>query len=355
MDIIGDYGSLYPEMLKLIQEGRKCALATVVDTSGSTPQKPGSKVIVGEEGLISGTVGGGPVEYKVIELARQALATGMSGYFGFNLDQDDILKEESVCGGKMTVMIDAFPGDHAEVFQKMINASRNRETGILVSNTQSMPNQGLVIRRLWLSGNEPTSAAPEVIRGVEQLLLLKRPGETRMIHLTDENQKVFLEFIALLPKLFIAGAGHVGRAVAHLGKWLGFEVTVWDDRPDYSDAKLLQEADYILNGSPEELPGKLNVDSETFIVIVSRGHRYDARVLHTFINSDAAYIGMIGSRKKTGLIRDDFLKNSWTIPKQWEKVHTPIGLPIGSVTVREIAISIAAEIIKVRNGYRGNN
>jgi xanthine dehydrogenase accessory factor len=159
----------------------------------------------------------------------------------------------------------------------------------------------------------------------------------------------FLESVVPLPQLIIAGAGHVGKAVSHLAKLLDFEVTVWDDRPEYANKTNLPDADKILSGKLDESIAKLKVAKDTYIVIVTRGHKNDAEVLRKFIGSDACYIGMIGSRRKIAQVCDTFLNNGWATIEQWEKIHTPIGLEIGSKTVQEIAVSIAAQLIQVRN------
>jgi len=165
----------------------------------------------------------------------------------------------------------------------------------------------------------------------------------------NELKLAFLESIVPPKRLIIAGAGHVGKALSHLGKLLDFEVTVWDDRPEYANKTNLPDADKVLSGSLDESLGNICADKDTFIVIVTRGHKKDADVLRKFIGSDAGYIGMIGSRKKIVLVRESFLKNEWATAKQWNKIHTPIGLEIGSKTVQEIALSIAAQLVQVRN------
>jgi len=152
-----------------------------------------------------------------------------------------------------------------------------------------------------------------------------------------------------LPRLIIAGAGHVGTALSHLGKLLDFEVTVWDDRVEFANKKHLPDAHRILSGSLDESLGKLKVDHDTFIVIVTHGHKNDADALRKFIASEAGYIGMIGSRRKVEFVRESFMKNGWATKEQWEKIYSPVGFKIQSKTVQEIAMSIAAQLIQVRN------
>ena len=165
----------------------------------------------------------------------------------------------------------------------------------------------------------------------------------------DDEKLAFLESVVPSPQLIIAGAGHVGKALSHLGKLLDFEVTVWDDRPEFANKINLPEAGKIICGTIDETLGNMHVDKDSFIVIVTRGHKNDADVLRRFVGSKAGYIGMIGSRRKIVQVRELFLKSGWATIEQWENIYTPVGLEIGSKTVQEIAVSIAAQLIQVRN------
>jgi xanthine dehydrogenase accessory factor len=160
---------------------------------------------------------------------------------------------------------------------------------------------------------------------------------------------LFLEPIFPLPRLVIAGAGHIGKAVAHLGHRLEFEVTVIDDRPEFANAENLPDADSIIVGDIRSSMAALDPGSETYIVIATRGHRHDGEALRACISAPCAYLGMIGSRTKIALMRDRFVAEGWASAEQWSRVHAPIGLAIGSQTVEEIAISIAAQLVQVRS------
>jgi xanthine dehydrogenase accessory factor len=167
------------------------------------------------------------------------------------------------------------------------------------------------------------------------------PGE-------QQGAKVFLEPVFPPQKLIIAGAGHVGKAVSHQGRLLGFEVTVIDDRPEFANKENLPDADKIIVHDIGLAMNELPKDKDTYVVIVTRGHSHDAEALRACIGSKAGYVGMMGSRAKVAKIHEDFIKNGWATQEQWEKVCTPIGIEIESVTVEEIAVSIAAQLIICR-------
>jgi xanthine dehydrogenase accessory factor len=134
-----------------------------------------------------------------------------------------------------------------------------------------------------------------------------------------------------------------------LGRLLDFSVTVIDDRPEFANAGAVPEADEIVVGEIGEEIRRTEAAPDDYYVIVTRGHQKDAEALRAVIGRPAAYIGMIGSRSKINIMRSEFLENGWATDAEWARVHAPIGLDIGSKTVEEIAVSIAAELIFVRS------
>ncbi|HEY7091322.1 MAG TPA: XdhC family protein, partial [Tepidisphaeraceae bacterium] len=151
------------------------------------------------------------------------------------------------------------------------------------------------------------------------------------------------------PKLVIAGAGHVGQALGELAAKLDFNVTAIDDRADYASQQRFPHAKQLIVGDIEQELRKFAIDAGTYIVVVTRGHRHDGQALHAVIDSPAKYIGLIGSKAKIKLIYDD-LASKGVAPEKLARIHAPIGYNIGAVSVPEIAVSIAAELVAVRRG-----
>jgi len=273
------------------------------------------------------------------------------------LENDITNLEAAICGGGMNIIVDASPEKHVDVFEALLNSKMNRTRGVLATLCGSDSKEGTEIERFWITAetvkNYSGQLPDEIIVTVSEMLLNSNPDEFREIMQSGSEKEdvklAFLGSVVPLPQLIIAGAGHVGSALSHLAKLLDFEVTVWDDRPEFANKTNLPDADKILSGKLDESIAKLKVVKDTYIVIVTRGHKNDADVLRKFIGSDACYIGMIGSRRKIAQVSDTFLNNGWATIEQWEKIHTPIGLEIGSKTVQEIAVSIAAQLIQVRN------
>lgn len=348
---------IYAELIESLNKKEPCILATVTGTTGSAPQVPGSSAVFGEKGLFSGTVGGGVVEFNIQKQAAQAIQSKKSGYFRFNLNDDISAENAAICGGGMRILMDASPEKHLPVFTELTQSYFNRVPGVLVTLAKSNNYEDLNIERYWVTRQNLHEISQklhqEVLTILEEMLRETKSGDFRGITAFTspelEDNYAFLESVVPLPRLIIAGAGHVGKALAHMGKLLGFEVTVWDDRPEFANKENLPETENILCGEMEKTLGEIVPDCDTFIVIVTRGHKSDSEVLKHFIGSDAGYIGMMGSRKKVVQLRGHFLEKGWATPEQWSKVHTPIGLPIQAKTVQEIAVSIAAELVQERS------
>lgn len=360
MDTAPKTKHIYNQLFDFIREKKSCAVATVTATQGSTPQKPGSSAIFDKKMLLAGTVGGGAVELSVGEIAANAINSKKSGYFRFDLDNDISDIEAAICGGGMGILVDAAPEKHIEIFESVINSTDKREAGVLTTLCGCGSPECAEMARFWVTSENLKNVSEcipnEVILAATEMLAKSNPDDFREMILQEskegEVKLAFLESIVPPSQLIITGAGHVGKALSHFAKLLDFDVTVWDDRPEFANKTNLPDADKILTGSLDESLGNIYADRDTFIVIVTRGHKKDADVLRKFIFSNAGYIGMIGSHKKIVLVRESFLKNGWATPEQWDRIHAPIGLEIGSKTIQEIALSIAAQLVQIRNQFK---
>ncbi len=258
----------------------------------------------------------------------------------------------------MKVLIDSAPEKHKKTFQSLHQSFIQRQAGLLATVIKESPERGVVLSRHWIRRKEkyltdlgePLSLFKEEIRetlsrGKPVLLEMKKKMEIK----EQREGYLFLEPVFPLFQLVIAGAGHIGRAMAHLGNLLNFEVTVIDDRPEFANKDNIPDADHIIVDDIGKAIKKFPLPSDSYLVIVTRGHHHDADALRESINSDAAYIGMIGSARKIKLMRQKFIDEGWATPSQFDRVHAPIGIDIGSKTVEEIAVSIAAQLVFVRS------
>jgi xanthine dehydrogenase accessory factor len=163
---------------------------------------------------------------------------------------------------------------------------------------------------------------------------------------------VFVDVVGRLPTLLVAGAGHMGRALARLGKPLGFHVVVADDRPEYANPEAIPEADRFLVGELSETLSTFPLTDATAVVVVTRAHERDQEVLEAVLGRGAGYVGMIGSRRKTKLVFEA-LREAGHDEELLGEVRAPIGLDIGAENPEEIALAILAEIVMVRSGGTG--
>jgi xanthine dehydrogenase accessory factor len=336
------------------------ALATVTMTEGSTPQKPGSSALFDTKGLIAGTVGGGVLEGKVQEKALESLITKKPQHHVFMLDASAADGEDALCGGKISVLIDPELAKHKHVFEALRRSYEKRIPGLLITLITDTANNDFVVNRYWVTENERDLMPADLIpfNGSEISDILSGSGncDLRRLELTGQDDNLFrllfIEPVIPAPRLVIAGAGHIGKALAQIGSMLGFEITVIDDRPEFANNGNIPWSHHIINGDIGNAIEVTDKKDDTYIVIVTRGHKDDGDALKACIGSDAAYIGMIGSKTKVALMKKEFINKGWATQEQWDRIFAPIGLDIKSKTIEEIAVSIAAQLVQVKNTPR---
>ncbi|RKU09689.1 hypothetical protein C6501_14900 [Candidatus Poribacteria bacterium] len=344
---------IYQKIPELIESDQVGAYCTVVETKGSTPQKPGAKLLILPDLRNIGTLGGGCVEAEARRQAIGLMQGGEPRLLQFQLDSDYGWDDGLICGGNMKIFIDLprTPAE-AEMFTRLqeLNAAK---VPLIFATVVESEQQGVDVgmkmvfaangERIGTLGNSDLEA--DVETQISTVLEQNRAGVLQQ----NQTTSIFLEPLQPRPTLLIAGAGHVGQALCHLGSWLDFDIAIIDDRADFASTERLPEADEIIIGDIAEELRKYPINHLTYVVIVTRGHQHDESALHSVVESDARYIGLIGSRRKIKLIFDDLLEVGIPIEKL-QRVYAPIGLDINSKTVPEIAVSIASQLIQVRNG-----
>ncbi len=251
---------VFDAIVRLRAQGHRMAVATIVSVSGSIPSFRSAKMLVGEEGTLVGTIGGGCVEAEVIQAAREVLADEKPRTLRFNLNENPKYDTGLICGGSLEIFV------------------------------------------------EPVLPASVV---------------------------------------YVFGAGHVGLNVYRVARIAGFEVTVIDDRDTYASRERFPEAREILTGDIEATLASLRPSAASSIVIATRGHRDDMRVLRWAVGTPARYVGMLGSRRKV-LTIFRALREEGVDAAALERVYAPVGLDIGAATPEEIAVAVVAELIAHR-------
>jgi xanthine dehydrogenase accessory factor len=256
--------SIYQALSEIERNNQTAALCTVVKSEGSTPRHVGSKMLVYPDGRFIGTVGGGELENRVLNAARESLKSGRAQTLSYSM-VDPNRGDPGVCGGTV---------------------------------------------------------------------------------------EVFVEPILPPAMVVVIGGGHVGKAVVHLAKWLGFRVAVSDDRDEFCNPESVPGADAYYPCPMAELPNQLKVTRQTYLVVTSRGSAVDAAGLPPLLESEAAYIGVIGSRRRW-LTTVKALKEKGVSEEKIARVHSPMGLELNAETPEEIAVSIMAEILMLRDKGTG--
>lgn len=251
---------VYEAIVRLRSAGLRSAVATIVSVSGSIPSFKSAKMLVGEDGTLVGTIGGGCVEGEVVQAAREVLVDEKPRTLRFNLNENPKYDTGLICGGSLDIFV------------------------------------------------EPV-LPPAVV--------------------------------------YVFGAGHVGLNVYRVARLAGFEVTVVDDRETYASRERFPEARELLSGEMDALLPRIQPSSTTYVVIATRGHRDDMKVLRWAVGTPAGYVGMLGSKRKVlTIVRA--LTEEGVDPTALERVRAPVGLDIGATTPEEIAVSVVAEIIACR-------
>lgn len=331
---------LYMRISELLKKKQGFALAVVLEAKGSAPQGAGASALFTSKKLIAGTVGGGAIEADVHKNAASALREAAPLVAGYSL-KGKALGESGICGGEMRVLIDPCPEKHKNVFNKLARSLDSGRPGVLATMVTFGSGGRISLKRDWIAAGARSPLENEIVDsfsdGVPWLAKLRVAGDF-----------LFIEPVFPPSRLVIVGAGHIGRSVSHLGRLLDFEVTVIDDRSEFAHRRNLPDADRIIRAEYAKALGTVPFTQDTYIVIATRGHEHDAEALRACVRSKAGYIGLVGSRTKIALMRDEFLAKRWATARQFDRVHAPVGLPIGSKTVQEIAVSIAAELARER-------
>ncbi len=253
--------NIYEEIVRLQREGRRGAVATIVNVRGSIPSFRSAKMLVRDDGSIAGTIGGGCVEAEVWQAAREVISGEKPRTLTFDLNQNPKYDTGLVCGGTL---------------------------------------------------------------------------------------EIFIEPVLPSPLLYIFGAGHVAIELFKAARNAGFDCIVTDDREAYANAERFPNALKIIAKDFDEALAELTPSDSSYMVIVTRGHRDDMRVLRWAVQTQARYIGMVGSKRKAITVFRELTREGLN-PALFDRVQSPVGLDIGAVTPEEIAVSIVAELIAMRH------
>jgi xanthine dehydrogenase accessory factor len=335
-------------IVEFIDSGRAFAVALVLEAEGSTPRKAAVKAVIDETGKIHGTIGGGAVEAEAQRKAVEACRSGKPAITEMVLHGADRTAGEPICGGMMRVLIDPTAAKDRAAYAGLAEAVRQRQRGVMLTSVRTAASTETTAK--WFSAESVALDAP--FPGSDDISsCLKRETPQLFVEPSggaSPTLQVLVEPVIPKPLLVIAGGGHIGQALAIQASLVGFDVTVVDDRAEFTDPALFPDGTRTVCDDIPKKVADLSAGNDTYVVVVTRGHELDAEALEACIHAPVAYVGMIGSRRKISLIRKNFIQTRVATEEEFDRVFTPIGLDIGAVTVPEIAASIVAELIAVR-------
>jgi xanthine dehydrogenase accessory factor len=348
------------DVLAWWEAGEAVGVGTVVGTWKSSPRQPGAAMAVGADGTAVGSVSGGCVEGAVYELAEAARDDGAPLLQRYGVSDDDAYAVGLTCGGIIDIFVEridrtSFPefGDVAADVQ----AGRPVAVATLISGDRDRLGRRMVIRPEEVTGSLGGARLDEAVRDDARGML--EQGRTGIVHYGPEGERrlddiaVFVASYAPRPRMIVFGAIDFAAAVARVGSFLGYYVTVCDARPTFATKRRFPDADEVVVAWPHKFLAKAPVDSRTVVCVLTHDPKFDVPLLEIALRMPLAYIGAMGSRRthadRLARLRELGLKDD-----ELARLHSPIGLDIGARTPEETAVSIAAELINVRWGGSGS-
>lgn len=332
--------NIYKKIIDYLETHNRAMLATIIWTSGSTPAPAQSKMLLSVEGeRITGTVGGGCIEGDIMRRAAALENKNIGTILYFELNEDAI-ESGLICGGSLKVLLEPISKDHIKLFSLLSDRiEQGRDSILLTIYLEEKPTVKILYDETFSLLYGQT---------LSESLTFESPFKKHVPLILQQKDSLYIvEPVEGKIPLFVFGGGHVGAAISKVASNCGFSVTIVDDRYEYTDKTRYPEADKSICLPFRNISDEIGINENSFIVIVTRGHSFDELVLEKVINYKPKYIGMIGSKRKVLVTFQNLLKKGIDKEKLYN-VYAPIGLDIGAISVNEIAVSIVAELIKIR-------
>ncbi len=333
------------------EEARPSVMASLVWSTGSIPMSQQAKMVVLQNSETFGTIGGGCLEAEIYEHCQSVLDTGNPERFRYTMTEKQAGADGLNCGGSVEIFIERITVESLEVFKAIQKHIRDRSMFYSVVGLNSSKRVLIDQHGGILYDSEPHCEIRRLIDSIKD-------RETNGIGYVfksenmDNIEDVFVEPFNPQPKLYVFGGGHVGEQVGRLAKNIGFRVAILDDRSQFIGKARHPYADEFYTGQIQEIFDSLNIDDHSYILAVTRGHQHDELVIEWAVKTPAFFIGMLGSERKKKIMWQKLLERGGVVKEDLKRVSSPVGINIGADNPEEIAISILAELIKVRRGVK---
>lgn len=343
---------------KALKANKKTALATVVKVEGSSYRRPGARMLITEDGQLTGAISGGCLEGDALRKALSAIVQQENKLITYDTtdEEDAKIGIQLGCNGIVHILFEPIV-EEEELNPVAILAalSEKREDAVLVTlfalDSKVQPGTSMLYRKDSLQSNIPIEIKQSIMDDVAKVWDNKTSVFSNY-QTPEENIDGFLEFIRPSISLVIAGAGNDVQPLAEVAYLLGWEVTIADGRPTHASTIRFPNANQVLVSKPEQLLSQVRIDEQTAFVLMTHNYNYDLELLNLLLDTNAPYVGILGPKKKLIRMLDELNRNT---PENESRVHGPIGLDIGAETAEEIAISIVAEIKSVFSGASANS
>lgn len=345
---------IYRRLALELSAGRPVGLATIIQQLGSSPRSQGSKMLICQDGSLLGSIGGGLMEAQAIREARNLLGGNTAVVLPIRLSGREVAGTDMICGGNVDVLVQGVsPADGlvTALYQNIVRCLDGGRRGVLAAGPLPSTDRPGPTGLLWAEEDRDGrlridgQAWPGEITGQAEMLL-KGAAEPQTV-VQAAPGSFLVELVTAHPVVMIFGAGHISVNLARILDLVHFQVVVIDDRAEFANRDRFPMATGIVVADYDACFDQLNPTPDTYCVIVTRGHLHDKTVLQQLLARSPRYVGMIGSRRKRTMIYEALMQEG-VAPERLKTVHSPIGLDIGAETPEEIAVAIAAEIIRIR-------
>ena len=346
---------VFVETVRTLERGEPCVLSTVIKTKGSTPQKPGAKLLVKLDGSGVGTLGGGCVEGDIWFAAKNLLIDGGAPEIkDYYLNEELAEKDGLICGGTMYFLLDPVlkPNEFLPLAEEILAAYKNGSAVGLASIVKTSQKSNYPVGTKLFIRADGTTTGTFGNSNLEELVIKKALelmpfGRCEFVNF--EGIELFIEGYTTPPQLVLLGGGHISKALSNLADTLSFSVHVIDDRPEFSNPARFPNAENTIVATYDQGLDKIPISRNTYIIIATRGHRFDDMATEAAARSPARYVGLLGSRRKSLMIFEELFRKGIS-EDRIRAIQAPVGLALGGRTPEEIAMSIMSEILMFHLG-----
>lgn len=340
---------ILPDLNKWVDRDEQIALATVIQTWGSSPRGVGAKMALTPEGKITGSVSGGCVEGAVFETGVEVLKSGKPELLHFGVADETAWEVGLACGGQIDVFVEPLDRALFDTWRAELLADRPHAMATVIRGPGRFLGRQVLVSEDKLAADVQGNGFYEVI--LEKARSAMAEGRSQRFEIAVEGEdsvELFVEVVSAPPTLVIVGGVHIAVALTSIAKVLGYHTVVVDPRRSFGSPERFPHVDQLIQAWPQEAFEQINLTHQTALAMLTHDPKIDDPALRIAFNSPAFYIGALGSQNTQRKRRQRLLDSGCT-EDQLSRLHGPIGLDIGAETPEEIALAVMAEVVAARH------